>query len=201
MDATLGFRCFDMGHPVASMETAGAIAELDGKVWQFYPERPGAHIKAFDSYSDEHLADLSGTKPAPQAVYGDVAIVLDTLLFDVLEDGVTYRYRVDVPAAQAICAEKTDEETGLVAERTVPDDRLADGMQRSADALDHTVEWLGVISPRSLAGVATAAREMIQPGEAQGAIFECRVCGVHTLNADECPACGARELDRVTNGP
>jgi len=144
------------------METGGAIAELDGETWQWYPERPqsAAHVDAFEAYKDNHLADLSAVQPAPQAVYDDMAVVLDSLLFDILEDGVEYRYRVDVPQAQAICSEKTDDKTGLVAERTVPDDRLADGMQRSADALDHAVAWLDVISPQSFDDMVDAAEDL-----------------------------------------
>jgi len=163
MDTTLSVRVFDVHTPVESMETGGAIAELDGDTWLWYPERPetDGHADAFEQYKRDHLADLSATQPAPQAAYGDLIVVLDGLLFDVLEDGVEYRYRVDVPRAQAVCAEKTDDDTGLVAERTVPDDRLADGMQRSADALDHAVKWLDVISPRSLAGVAEAADDLL----------------------------------------
>ena len=166
VDATLGWRLFPVPDPVASMDTAGAIAELVEGSWRYYPERPDDYVDAFERYMDEHLDDLRGTRPAPQAVYptdgGDAAVVvvLDTLLFDVLEDGVEYRYRVDVPREQAICSEKIDDETGLAAERTVPDDRIGDGMQRSADALDHAVEWLAVISPRSLSGVAEAARDV-----------------------------------------
>ena len=163
MDATLGVRMFDIQEPVDGMGTGGAIGELDGGSWQWYPERPelDAHADAYEQYRDDHLGDLSTTQPAPQDVYGNMVVVLDTLLFDVLEDGVEYRYRVDVPHSQAICSDKTDDETGLVAERTVPDDRLADGMQRSADALDHAVAWIDVISPRSFDDVVDATDDLL----------------------------------------
>lgn len=206
MEASLGVRVFSTEHPVASMATAGAVAERVGGDWRFYPERPDAecpdHVAAFEAYKLDHLADLSGVKPAPQAVYreGDraMAVVLDTLAFGVLEDGVEYRYRVDVPVAQAICTGRTDDETGLVAERTVPDERLADGMQRSADALEHGVEWLAVISPRSLGDVVESAA-MVVTDDAPGAgtVYACRACGERTLHANECPACGCGDLRRA----
>jgi len=172
MDATLGLRLFTVRHPVASMDTRGAIAEFVDGTWRYYPERPDDHTDAFETYLYDHLADLSGSKPAPQSVYAEgdaaVVVVLDTQLFDVFEDGVEYRYRVDVPQAQAISSAKTDDETGVVAERTVPDDWLANGMQRSADALDHAIAWLAVISPRSLADVADAAADFFDEESGTG---------------------------------
>ena len=174
VDATLGLRLFPVSDPADGMDTGGALAELVEGSWRYYPERPDDHVDAFERYLDDHFDDLGETRPASQAVYptddGDdaVAVVLDTLLFDILEDGIEYRYRVDVPHAQAICSEKTDDETGLSAERTVPDDRIGDGMQRSADALDHAVEWLAVISPRSFSGMVEASEDMIDPGDDDG---------------------------------
>lgn len=168
MEATVSLRAFAVDDP-ETVETWGVIADHDSVAgeWEFHHDPlPDAFGGAFERYVDEELKELSGTPPLPQAVYDGIVVVLDHLLFDVLEDGVEYRYRVEVPGNQAINSERTDGETGLVAERTVSDDRIADGMQRSADGLDHTVEWLDVISPRSFAGIAEAADGLIDDEEA-----------------------------------
>ena len=160
MDAIAAIRLFNVEAPVASAVTGGVVFELAGTDWRHYPDRPDEHTEAFDRYRCEHLADLGGSRPAPQAVYGSVVVVLDELLVDVLEDGVEFRFRVDVPDARAVCTERTDESTGVVAERTVSDGRLADGLQRSADAVDHAIGWASVISPRSFDDVVDAAEDL-----------------------------------------
>jgi hypothetical protein len=161
MNLTVELRLFAVSNPVESMETAGALSLGDDAPEELNLEGPDKHHDAFQQYMDSEFENFLAEQPAPQAVYDGIAVVLESILIDVTEDDVEYRYDVHVPDAQAICTEKTDVETGLVAGRSVPDDRLADGMQRSADAVDHRFEWLDVISPRSLAGIADAAEDLV----------------------------------------
>lgn len=162
MDAIISLRAFHVDDPTA-YDTAGALAETDNGNWIMRPESPDddRFAAAIDAYVDDELADLDNHEPAPQAIYDGVVVVLDELIFEIVEDDVEYRYPVDVQRMQAICSSKTDPRTGLVAERTIDDDHLADGMQRSADALDHRITWLDVISPRSFTGIAEAAQDLM----------------------------------------
>jgi len=158
MDFIAGIRAFTIDDPVDSAVHTGVLGM--GTLDDLTPDHPERFNQEVERFVDEELDAIRTDPPAPQRVYGDVAVVLEDILADVLEDGVEYRYEIDAMTGHAICTNKTDDETGLVAERTVSDDRLADGMQRSADALDHALEWVDVTSPRSLSGVAEAAADL-----------------------------------------
>jgi U3 small nucleolar ribonucleoprotein component len=158
MDFIAGIRAFNIDDPVDSAIHTGVLGM--GSLDDLTPEQPDRFAQPVEQFVDEELDAITTDQPAAQQIYGEVVVVLEDMLVDVLEDDVEYRYEIDAMTGQAICTDKTDDETGLVAERTVPDDRLADGMQRSADALDHALEWVDVISPRSLSGVAEAAEDL-----------------------------------------
>ena len=158
MDFIAGIRAFNIDDPVDSAIHTGVLGM--GSLDDLTPDHPERFNQEVERFVDEELDALRTDQPAAQKVYGEVVVVLEDMLVDVLEDSVEYRYEIDAMTGQAICTDKTDDETGLVAERTVPDGRLADGMQRSADALDHALEWIDVTSPRSLSGVAEAAADL-----------------------------------------
>lgn len=158
MDVTISLQLFDVDAPESSVETAGLLA-IDGPE-PLTPEPPETHTDAFERYVDEELDTYLDTAPAAQTVYDGIAVILESIIVDVVEDEIEYRFEIDIPAMQTICSNKVDAATGLTAERTIDDDRIADGMQRAADAVDYHFEWVDVISPRSFTDVASAAEDM-----------------------------------------
>jgi hypothetical protein len=163
MDFVAGIRAFNIDDPVDSAIHTGVL-RIDYNDDHTTDHNEPFNAQVHQCVDEDHVA-IRTDQPAAQQVYGEVVVVLEDILVDVLEDEVEYRYEIDVLTGQAICSDRTDDETGLVAERTVPDDRLADGMQRRADALDHALEWVDVISPRSFTDVAGAAEDLIDNSE------------------------------------
>jgi len=158
MDLIAGIRAFNIDDPVDSAVHTGVLSM--GSLDDLTSDHPDRFAQPVEWFVDEELDAIRTAQPAAQQVYDEVVVVLEDILVDVLEDDVEYRYEIGILTGQAICRDRTDDETGLVAERTVSDDRLDDGMQRSADALDHALEWVDVTSPRSLSGVAEAAADL-----------------------------------------
>ena len=155
MKITFNFRLFDVDRAWRT-ETPTLVAEFDGAMWEMFPEQPDAFADEFERYVSFRLMDFNASPPpVPQSVNGSIVVVLDELLIDVVEDDVMFRYEVDIAtqsydeatgwSATATCRERVDVETGLPAERTISDERIADGMRRCTDDLERDIDWIDVV--------------------------------------------------------
>jgi len=164
MQAVWSLRAFPTEAP-EEYETGGVISETDdenGGGWTHTPGRFDRYTDGFDAFvSDEVEGDA---EPAPQRVYGDVVVVLESTKYEVVEDDMTHIFRTDLMTDrwQTICAGSHDEETGITAQSIHADEKVAHAVQRASDALDRRVEWLEVISPRSFEGVVEATEELLE---------------------------------------
>jgi len=168
METIISLRAFDVRDP-ATTETSGLLGETENGDWEYQHETGEPFKQFFERYAADELGDLDAVQPAPQRVYNDVVVILDELLFRVVDDGIECEYRLsngsDLADGQTICSDRTDAEIGGAAERRHTGERIADAVQRTADALDHRIAWLDVISPRSLGPVAEAAEELLDDGD------------------------------------
>lgn len=163
MDVTVSLRLFNIDQPAETMENAGAMTIDDSG--ELAPDPPETHQEAFERYMDEELQNYRTEKPAPQAVYGDVVVILERISIDVVEDDIRFRWVVKTKLNRAFCTSKRDTETGLAAERTVSEMRIAQGLQRSGDAVDYHFGWFDVTTPHSLSGVVEAASDLASHSE------------------------------------
>jgi len=159
MDVTVSLRLFNIDQPAETMENAGAMTIDDSGELTPYP--PETYQEAFERYMDEELQNYRTEKPAPQAVYGDIVVVLERISIDVVEDDIKFQWVVKIKLNRAFCTSKTDTETGLTAEKTVSEMRIANGFQRSGDAVDYHFGWFDVTTPNSLSGVVEAASDPV----------------------------------------
>jgi len=151
----------------AESETWGLLGETDNDGgWDYgHNPTPERFEASFERYREEELTDIDAEQLAPQRVYGDIAVVLDEIVFRVVDDEIECEYRLsngsDLADGQTICSARNDADSGGTAERQHDDMRIADAVQRTADALDHRIDWLSVISPESLSPVVEAAEDLM----------------------------------------
>jgi len=167
MESIISLRAFDTDEPTHT-HTWGLLGDAEPDGWAYThdpipgPDRVRA---AFRQYREDQLTAIDTEQPAPQAVYDGVVVVLDELLFRVTDDSIECEYRLvtgaDLADGQTICSGRYDAERGGSAERTHDGLRIADAVQRTADALGHRIEWLVVIAPESFAHIAEAAEELV----------------------------------------
>jgi len=170
MELIISLRAFCVDDPTQS-ETWGLIGEADGDRWDYaHDPTPDQFGESFSRFRDEELADIDADQPALQCVYGDVVVVLDEICFRVIDDGIECEYRLsngnELGDGQTICSSRNDADVGGTAERQHGDNRIADAVQRTSDALDHRIDWITVISPRSLSPVVDAAEDVVGEDDA-----------------------------------
>jgi hypothetical protein len=101
--------------------------------------------------------------------YGPTIVVLDELIFRVLEDDIRFEFQLgsghELGYGKTLCNCRTDAETLRPAERHHTDQRIAIALQRAADALDSRIEWLDVVSPQTLKPLVDAAENVVDGGD------------------------------------
>lgn len=136
--------------------------------WDFKYEATGSDpLEEFiERFVDEELAEFTTTKPATSKQYGDVLVVLDYIQLTAEDAGIEYKFTLetgdDLETGRTGCENQVDSETGLAAEKFHDDEKIGAGLQRTADGLDHSIEWVNPISPRDLSGVAEAAIDLFE---------------------------------------
>ena len=165
METIISLRAFPVNDP-SNTETWGLLGETNHGQWNYqHDPAPDPFSSAFERYVADELRDVDAVQPAPQRIYDGVVVILDELVFRVLDDEIECEYRLsngrDLIDGQTICSDRNDSDIGGTAERRHSDERIADAVQRTADALDHRIDWLDVISPRSLGPVADAAEDLL----------------------------------------
>jgi hypothetical protein len=171
MEIIISLRAFSESNPTHT-ETWGLLGETDHGEWNHNRNSaPDTFSSAFDRYVADEIDDIDAVKPAPQRIYDGVVVILDELVFRVADDGIECEYRIsngrDLADGQTICSDRNDSKFGGTAERRYSDERIADAVQRTADALDHRIDWLDVISPRSLAPLADAVEDLLEGDDAE----------------------------------
>lgn len=165
MESIISLRAFAIDDPQAA-EHWGLLGETEGDTWTHSHDAiPEQYAEAFQQFADGELDAIDTHRPEPQRVYGGVAVVLDELVLRVTEGEMEHEFRLatgrDLADGQTICSASHDVETGITAQSIHDDTTIANAVQRAADALDHRIQWLDVISPRSLSGVVDAAEELV----------------------------------------
>jgi hypothetical protein len=160
MDAVWSLRLFEADAP-SEYVTGGVISETDNGSWNHRRGGVDRYADEFDAFVSDEVED--GGEPAPQRVYDGVAVVLEGVKFEVVEDDMTHVFRTDLmdDRWQTICDGSHDDETGITAQSLHDDEKVANAVQRASDALDRRVCWLKVISPRSFDGVVDAAEDLV----------------------------------------
>lgn len=172
MESIISLRAFAVDDPETAV-TCGILGETDNGDWEYGagPD-PGRFGDAIERYVADELDAMNDHHPTPQRVYDGVVVVLDELVFRVVEDEMEHEFRLstgnDLADGQTICSASHDTETGITAQSMHDDAKIASAVQRAADALDHRIAWIDVISPRSFDGVVDAAEDMLGNDEEKG---------------------------------
>lgn len=169
MEAFITLRAFGAESP-GEMEHWGLVATEEGGEWEYNQNPlPESFSKGFNLYLAEELQIIPASKPAPQVSYGSTVVVLDELIFRVLEDDIRFEFRLgtghELDCGKTLCNCRTDAETLRPAERHHTDQRIAVALQRAADALDSRIEWLDVVSPQTLKPLVESAEKGADSGD------------------------------------
>jgi len=117
-------------------------------------------------FVNEELADFTTTKPATHKQYDGVLVILDYMQITAEDAGIEYKFTLetgsDLKTGKTGCENQVDSETGLAAEKFHDDEEIGAGLQRTADGLDHAIDWIDPLSPRDFTSVAEAAVDLFE---------------------------------------
>lgn len=166
MKHTITLRAFQIDN-VREISTWGLVGETEIDNWEYqFDEPPEQFSSALTDYVNHELPPIDSKQPAIQREFDGVAVLLDELVFRVIEDEIEFEFRLssggDIQEGTPFCSAWTHVDAGTPAERHFEDERIGAALQRACDGLDHRIDWIEPVSPRELDSIAEQANEFFE---------------------------------------